>query len=396
MAYNKTIWTNGVGSALNSTNLSKLEVGVWDAHQIANIKSWYEQNPDTNAFTDYEEALVSTIPAIETRTTGLEAEVVSLASPDAVAFTPQVTQKAYQEGLIYYDKSKESFVGYGSIEGAGVALGHSMHVHCYNNSGATIEKGMAVRYNGVLNGVPLIVKAIATDFINARVLGLVQADILNGTVGGVSSFGELYALDSTAYPTGVPLYLSATIAGTYTDVPPDIVTRIGGSLVSSLTEGVLFVAVINNIHLPSVFGAVRGALTPTNIVADLVNPTPISGFTDENALGLITDKVQGTIQATYTGTYRASINLVMSFDNVAGLGKAEFWLGLRNITTNVLVNEMKGWIPKDGETVAFYPSGLVSLEASSVYRLEIRSEIALTNIEYTLASFDLESVSIRE
>lgn len=73
--YTETIWTNGSGQPVNQTNLGKLEKGVADASDGANIKTWYEAEPDTNAYTDAEKA---TLAQLDVDVTDHEARLVDL------------------------------------------------------------------------------------------------------------------------------------------------------------------------------------------------------------------------------------------------------------------------------------------------------------------------------
>ena len=60
-----------------------------------------------------------------------------------------------------------------------------------------------------------------------------------------------------------------------------------------------------------------------------------------------------------------------------------------------MLEEIKGFILKDAETYNFNANSLVDLIAGHTYGLELRSEIALTNLVFTQSNFDLESVHIR-
>lgn len=66
MAYSKTYWTNDSGATLDAINLNKIEQGIYNAHNGYNIKQWYEDNWDTNAFTDSEKAKLAGIDTTQT------------------------------------------------------------------------------------------------------------------------------------------------------------------------------------------------------------------------------------------------------------------------------------------------------------------------------------------
>ena len=66
--YTKTVWTNGSGQPRNDTNLNKQEQGIADAQDGTKIKTWYELEPDTNAFTDAHKTSVGTIATLTENT----------------------------------------------------------------------------------------------------------------------------------------------------------------------------------------------------------------------------------------------------------------------------------------------------------------------------------------
>ena len=188
---------------------------------------------------------ISDIADIDVRVTGAEADIVALESPDKIAFTPQAVAPTHVEGQAYYDANKGTFKAQGPIPGVELSLGHAMHIHIVNNTGSILEKGMAVRHNGIAAGKIQVEKAIATSFDNARIFGIVQEEIAIGADGAIITFGEITEIDNFGVTTGVPLYLSDTIEGTWTETPPDIVSRIGGALTADALTGRLMVYVIN-------------------------------------------------------------------------------------------------------------------------------------------------------
>ena len=184
--YTKTVWTNGSGQPLNKTNLDNIEEGIFKASDGAFIKQWYEAEADTNAFTDAEKA--------------------HLASPDKIQFDPQISAPAFSQGQMYFDDNHKTVVIDGAFEEAPIRPGHTQHTHVINNSGAIIEKGMAVRHNGVdAQGRVQVVKAQATSFVNSIIFGVAQHNISNGAEGAIMTFGEITDVDTSGVPAGVPL-----------------------------------------------------------------------------------------------------------------------------------------------------------------------------------------------
>ena len=88
-----------------------------------------------------------------------------------------------------------------------------------NNTGATLTKGTIVYISGATGNKPTVTKAIATgDTSSAQTFGFVQESIANNANGYVVVVGDLTGVDTSAFAEGAQLYLSATTAGTFTDV----------------------------------------------------------------------------------------------------------------------------------------------------------------------------------
>lgn len=86
-----------------------------------------------------------------------------------------------------------------------------------NETGATLTKGTVVYISGAAGNKPLVSKAIATsDQTSAQTLGLVTNNITNNQNGYVTIVGTISGLNTSAFDEGVQLYLSPTVAGTYT------------------------------------------------------------------------------------------------------------------------------------------------------------------------------------
>ena len=86
-----------------------------------------------------------------------------------------------------------------------------------NNTGATLTKGTVIYISGATGNNPIVSKAIATgDATSAQTFGLCQANIANNATGYVVVMGDLIGLDTSAFTEGQQVYLSGTVAGTYT------------------------------------------------------------------------------------------------------------------------------------------------------------------------------------
>ena len=87
-----------------------------------------------------------------------------------------------------------------------------------NMTGATLTKGTVVYISGANSNKPIVSKALAvSDALSSRTFGLLQSNISNNGVGYCVIIGDLSGLDTSAFTEGAQLYLSGTVAGTYTD-----------------------------------------------------------------------------------------------------------------------------------------------------------------------------------
>ena len=122
-----------------------------------------------------------------------------------------------------------------------------------NMTGATLTKGTVVFISGANGNKPIVSKALAvSDALSSRTFGLLQSNILNNGVGYCVVIGDLSGLDTSAFTEGVQLYLSGTVAGTYTDtktLAPTHLVYVGKVTRSHPTQGQIEVQIQNGYEL---------------------------------------------------------------------------------------------------------------------------------------------------
>ena len=173
-------------------------------------------------------------------------------------YTPQVTAPTYAEGNVFYSDDTGTLDVQGAYSDVTLQIGREEHLEVTNTTAGVISNGQAVTQSGVLDGRPTVKLAIADTFDNARIIGVATHEIGIGATGLVTTFGTVGGLNSLGVTTGVPLYLSDTVPGALVETPPNIISRIGGMMVADALDGKLFVLIINNKNLPSVFGGMQG------------------------------------------------------------------------------------------------------------------------------------------
>jgi hypothetical protein len=179
---------------------------------------------------------------------------------------------SFVSGTVYFKDGALKIMT--NISGVTVEVGHQLHLHVYNDTGVAIPKGKIVRHDGVFSGVPKIALALADNFIHGRILGMTTHEIADGTYGLISSFGVVEGIDTDGVTTGVPLYLSDTSAGDYTETAPAIASQIGGALIADAADGKIFVYIENGINLPEIGAFYRG-LSGTHTIDTTVRTFPV-------------------------------------------------------------------------------------------------------------------------
>jgi hypothetical protein len=126
----------------------------------------------------------------------------------------------------------------------------------YNSTGATLTKGTIVYINGGQGNLPTITKAQAnSDATSAQTFGWVRDDISNMSNGFVVVIGKLENLNTNGLGNGTQLYLSPTIAGTYTTtkpVAPQHLVYVGIVVRDHPTQGVIEVKIQNGYELDEI------------------------------------------------------------------------------------------------------------------------------------------------
>ena len=355
-AYTKTVYVNDQAPAQNATNLNNTEDGIEDVTDEVILHG--------------------------SRLDDLEA-------PDSVPLTPQATAPTYAEGQTYYDEIKETPVVQGPYSDAPIRPGHNMHTHVINNSGALIDKGMAVRHNGVdVSGNVQIEKALADTFVNARIFGVTQHAIADGAKGAIMTFGAIDDVDTSGVTAGVPLYLSDTNAGEWTTTAPTIKSQVGGALLSDLS-GELFVSIINNTTLPNIYGGLQGQTTPlyalTTTAQDIIN------YTTETESVVTVDSATGIITLPYAGGYRANFVTTVSFVSATSTRTVTF--EVYDVTGAAIAYSFIKNIPRNATQDSICFSFPATAVVNNQIKMRVKSSVAM-NLTFDSIVYDIESVSI--
>ena len=192
---------------------------------------------------------------------------------DYTAYTP-TTAPTYAEGLVFYDSSAHTLNYYNDNSQMSVNIGQEQIVRVRNQTGSDIVNGSVVYVSGATGQTPLVTKAIATSYTTADVIGVTTTDIANNGFGYVTISGTVNGLDTSAFSDGAAVYLSASVAGTYTatePTSPNYSIQIGVITYSHGVNGKLLVAIQNKSvevqhiigTIPIASGGTNGTATPT-------------------------------------------------------------------------------------------------------------------------------------
>lgn len=175
---------------------------------------------------------------------------------DYVRFNTEVNKPPYEQGLLFYDKEDHSLSYYNDDSNVTVNIGREQLIRVYNNTSVALQDGKAVYVNGASTGWPTVTLAKADSVIASQsTIGLVTGEILPSEYGYVCTSGVVHGLNTSMFTAGDIIYLDAAVAGNYTNVKPlqpNYNVELGTVLVSSSTEGRIFVQIDKKAWFPSI------------------------------------------------------------------------------------------------------------------------------------------------
>lgn len=182
---------------------------------------------------------------------------------DKMRFTPQ-TEPAHTEGQVWYDSTKKALSYHSDIAGSSLQLGFENWIRIRNTTGGTLTDGTVVKITGASGQTPTVTKAIAATDGAAEVIGVITSpSIANNGFGYVVTTGELSNYDTSAWAEGTLLYLSESVAGTFTtSIPaaPNHQVAVATVIYQHATQGKLFIrpveTSINSSHIADLAEAV--------------------------------------------------------------------------------------------------------------------------------------------
>jgi hypothetical protein len=161
-----------------------------------------------------------------------------------VRFDTTVASVPDEQGLMYWDGSRSTvaLIMNGTLQ----HIGQDSFFYVKNSTGSSINKGVAVRFDGTdgASGHLKIAPFLADGtYPSTYFMGVTADTIGNGEFGQVMHFGELEGINTSGFTAGDLLYASTTVAGgfqTTAPVAPNNIVLIAAA-VNSKNNGAIIV-----------------------------------------------------------------------------------------------------------------------------------------------------------
>ena len=179
-----------------------------------------------------------------------------------------------------------------------------------NKTGSTLVAGEVVYISGVQGGTPIGLRAQGDLHDSSHALGVVLDDINNNNTGTIISFGQVSGFDTSSFSEGDELYLSTSIAGVLTNIPPsdnDFVIHMGKALkINAVTGEMLVMVHSDHPQTGEVFGLTQGLRTTAELQTESCAGYPAIRCqfynTDEDSIYTSTGSTAGQFRNTMDGT----------------------------------------------------------------------------------------------
>jgi hypothetical protein len=243
------------------------------------------------------------------------------------------------QGSIYWDEDEETIAII--LNGSTTKVGEDIFFQVKNQSGATIPKGTAVRFDGVvgasgrINIVPFLANGSNPSIY---FLGVTYEAIADGADGKALFNGKIRGVNTSAFAVGDILYASPTVAGGFTTTKPVAPNNIisAAAVLSSGANGILLIRP----QIGSNINNDEGVKITTPTTGDILQ-LQASGLW-ENKSRLAAGLIAGSGTTNYLAKFTAggTVGNSQVFDNGTNVGigtnSPNFRLQVEGATTNLL------------------------------------------------------------
>lgn len=233
---------------------------------------------------------------------------------DYVRFNTVAEKPTYDQGTLFWDKEDHSLAYYNDESEVTLNIGREQLVRVYNHNLYTIDDGQLVYIDGANTSWPTVSLARANSSIDSQaIIGMVTAHIEPHTYGYVCVSGTVHGLNTSQYNAGTVLYLSADVAGAYTDiapVQPNYAVEVGTVLFPD-AAGKIFIRIDKKPWFPSIEIIDNRSAVVLPTVPTVFKPTVVEyndGFTYDETTGILTtlNNASYTMALTFNATPSAS------------------------------------------------------------------------------------------
>jgi hypothetical protein len=189
---------------------------------------------------------------------------------ESITLDPTPATIPTAQGSMYFDEDEQTIAAV--LNGSVIKIGEDSFFQIKNQSGATIPKGTAVRFDGVvgLSGRVLAVPFLADGtYPSLYFLGVTYESIPDGGDGKALILGKIRGINTNAYIAGTILYASTTVAGGYQTTPPIAPNNII-SVAAVVTQGVSNGTILVRPQLGSNINNDEGVKIVTPVTGDLL------------------------------------------------------------------------------------------------------------------------------
>lgn len=212
-------------------------------------------------------------------------------------------------------KTNLNFVGNDGIK---QRIGRDIISTVRNVTGSTITKGTIVYVSGATGTAPQVTPARANSQTTLPAVGIAMEDIANNSFGRIQRYGRTeFNFDTSAFAVGATLYVSESVAGTFTTtIPtyPNYPQSVGVVVVSGVGNGSVFVNFITdyNGHSSGTTNTTLtfGATPATSVIlANSSTAQRTATFRDASGYVALTDVTQSSITLGVSSTTVGSVVL---------------------------------------------------------------------------------------
>jgi hypothetical protein len=258
------------------------------------------------------------------------------------------------QGSMYWDEDEETVAII--LNGSTTKVGEDIFFQVKNQSGSTIPKGTAVRFDGVvgasgrINIVPFLANGSNPSIY---FLGVTYEAIVDGADGKALFNGKIRGVNTSAFAVGDILYASPTVAGGFTTTKPIAPNNIisVAAVLSSGANGILLIRP----QIGSNINNDEGVKITTPTTGDILQLQASGLWENKSLAGAGFLSGSGTLNRLAKFTAAGTVGDSQVFDNGTNVGIGIIPLGVG--TAKTLEIGSRGMIYDNNDNFAFVNNG---------------------------------------